>query len=584
MQDPKLQYTAYIKYISPEDNSAKLEVQVSIPQALHLEDTKIQWIAIWVPVISDTAQFTSVVNTQRFIAGPGNTVVTESQITTSNSSQKYKQFIFNDIKHGKENLNERSITFSIKLENITVMQLLGANIYIQESYGLSNGNFQNSDVFLRSPDSRLIKPVINYFLAVDEKGNPKVTYENSQPSELIKLIWKGENIREYQLFVNGQNKVNSEEKLNTEISIDAGNFTKDSTIVLKGIGILEGEVYASITLGISPFMPVYYPAPNSDESKRMEDINNAMGMRGMALVDCGDLYMRSFFGITLDKYGGQSTTNAYSGNYAHKILPDPGSFAIRTRIPYAGDSKKYQFRTDFMVRQDGKVGIGTVNPTALLELANGTTTNDANLAFKLESNWANIISNNHIHLRAEQTSTINSKVSTNIQSDGIVNIHGPSIKLDTAEMNLGTSTYILGASQATINSGTVQFNTNQIFLKGIVKANDTILASSDINLKMNIEELSNILDKIQDMRSVSFVRKNDKNKKREIGVIAQEIEKQYPELVTTDDNGTKYVNYNGLAAVAIQAIKELKEEKDREIEELRKEVSELRDMILDFRK
>jgi hypothetical protein len=351
--------------------------------------------------------------------------------------------------------------------------------------------------------------------------------------------------------------------------------------VLKGVGIFEGEVYASLTLSISPFMPLYYPAPNSDESKRMEDINNAMGMRGMALVDCGDLYMRSFFGITLDKYGGQSTTNAYSGNYTHKILPDPGSFAIRTRIPYAGDSKKYQFRTDFIVRQDGKVGIGTVNPTGLLELSNG---NGANIAFMPEGNTANITSATNINLRAEQTTTVTSKEATYIKSDKFVQILAPDFKLNSPGITLSTSTCTLLASNTTINSGTYQVNSDQIFLNGIVKANDTVLASSDINLKMNIEELSNILDKIQDMRGVSFVRKNDKNKKKEIGVIAQEIEKQYPELVTTDDNGTKYVNYNGLAAVAIQAIKELKEEKDAEIEELRKEVGELRDMILDFRK
>ena len=43
----------------------------------------------------------------------------------------------------------------------------------------------------------------------------------------------------------------------------------------------------------------------------------------------------------------------------------------------------------------------------------------------------------------------------------------------------------------------------------------------------------------------------------QIGVIAQEIEMVYPELVTTKENGYKAVNYAQMTAVLIEAIKEL---------------------------
>ena len=42
-----------------------------------------------------------------------------------------------------------------------------------------------------------------------------------------------------------------------------------------------------------------------------------------------------------------------------------------------------------------------------------------------------------------------------------------------------------------------------------------------------------------------------------MGVIAQEVEAVFPELVTTDEQGHKKVDYQGLVGPVIEAIKEL---------------------------
>ena len=66
--------------------------------------------------------------------------------------------------------------------------------------------------------------------------------------------------------------------------------------------------------------------------------------------------------------------------------------------------------------------------------------------------------------------------------------------------------------------------------------------------------------------------KNDKqvvHEGRDIGVIAQEVEKVAPEIVTTRDTGYKAVNYQKLTALLIEAVKELQEE----IKELKKDKS-----------
>ena len=58
-----------------------------------------------------------------------------------------------------------------------------------------------------------------------------------------------------------------------------------------------------------------------------------------------------------------------------------------------------------------------------------------------------------------------------------------------------------------------------------------------------------------------------------MGVIAQEVEKVFPELVTTDDQGRKKVEYEGLIAPLIEAVKEL----DERVRSLEAEVAAFRD-------
>ncbi|MBY0385224.1 tail fiber domain-containing protein [bacterium] len=84
--------------------------------------------------------------------------------------------------------------------------------------------------------------------------------------------------------------------------------------------------------------------------------------------------------------------------------------------------------------------------------------------------------------------------------------------------------------------------------------------SSDIRLKTNVQEIKNPLEKILSLRGIEF----DWNEKSQspgdhaIGVIAQDVEKQFPTAVIEDSNtGYKKVDYAVLVAPVIQAFKEL---------------------------
>jgi hypothetical protein len=88
--------------------------------------------------------------------------------------------------------------------------------------------------------------------------------------------------------------------------------------------------------------------------------------------------------------------------------------------------------------------------------------------------------------------------------------------------------------------------------------NATIFNSlSDMNYKENVQPLSRSVDIINQLEGVSFTWKD--NGLKSYGVIAQELEKVLPELVDTHD-GKKSVNYNGIIAFLINAIKEQNDE------------------------
>ncbi len=102
--------------------------------------------------------------------------------------------------------------------------------------------------------------------------------------------------------------------------------------------------------------------------------------------------------------------------------------------------------------------------------------------------------------------------------------------------------------------------------------------SSDIRLKQNIEKLGNVLPSIKQLQGVTFNFKNDPQNISQIGFIAQDVEKLFPQLVTTDSNGFKSIAYGQVSAVLVEAIKEQQniiETQQEEIDALKQRVSEL---------
>lgn len=129
-----------------------------------------------------------------------------------------------------------------------------------------------------------------------------------------------------------------------------------------------------------------------------------------------------------------------------------------------------------------------------------------------------------------------------------------------------TNVPIPGTPGATTRWGNVNIGSTTIYGSLDVTGDVTAFYASDARLKENLEIISGALDKVSSVSGYTFswndTAKSISNKSdlREAGVVAQEIEKVLPEVVTVRPDGYKAVRYEQLIPMLIEAIKELRAE------------------------
>jgi hypothetical protein len=132
--------------------------------------------------------------------------------------------------------------------------------------------------------------------------------------------------------------------------------------------------------------------------------------------------------------------------------------------------------------------------------------------------------------------------------------------ITTINQNLGTTSS--GVQFATLGIGTAPDATYELKVEGDIAASGDIVAynTSDKRLKNNIEPIVNALDKLNQLGGYTFEWNEELQKARsgkDLGVIAQEVQSVFPEVVIERENGYLAVDYEKLVPVLIEAIKEL---------------------------
>jgi hypothetical protein len=102
---------------------------------------------------------------------------------------------------------------------------------------------------------------------------------------------------------------------------------------------------------------------------------------------------------------------------------------------------------------------------------------------------------------------------------------------------------------------------------GTIYASGDVVAYSDQRVKDNVVTISDALNKVRSMRGVNYTRNDIEDKSLKMGVIAQEVQKVVPEVITIrESDGHLAVAYANLVGLLIEAIKDL----DKEIQDLKK--------------
>ena len=324
------------------------------------------------------------------------------------------------------------------------------------------------------------------------------------------------------------------------LKVNSSGITVTGTVTADGLSLGDGD---KATFGASNDLEIYHDGTNSIIS---DTGSGNLQLRGTAYVDI------------LGGSDGAETMARFQDN---------GSVDL-----YYDNSKKFETTTTGIAVTGGgtftsNTGIGTASPSTILHVDSGSAgTTNAEAGILIDGTRAgvvyNIITNNDSNAANRGSGML-------FQSGGF----------DTAA--------IIARSDATAASadapGYITFHTSadntenltermRITSGGTVSVTGAITATGDITafytsdetLKTNIEKIQNPMDKVMELNGVYYnwtQEAQDKHshlgKEKEIGVIAQQVEKVLPEMVSTRDDGTKAVRYERMCALLIECVKDL---------------------------
>ena len=167
----------------------------------------------------------------------------------------------------------------------------------------------------------------------------------------------------------------------------------------------------------------------------------------------------------------------------------------------------------------------------------------------------------HQSISAGNSSTASASYSTafgygSVASDFTSTVIGQyNNSLSSITANGSATSYDADNTAFVIGNGTDDSNRSDAFkvmFNGDTTVGGDITISSDARLKSNIVSLGSTLSKLLLIDGKSY----EKDGKQRIGVLAQEIQEVFPELVIEDGNEMLAVNYQGLVPVLINALKE----------------------------
>jgi hypothetical protein len=290
-------------------------------------------------------------------------------------------------------------------------------------------------------------------------------------------------------------------------------------------------------------------------------------------------------------YGVQAYTSSSSGRgvYGHATSLTGTNYGVYGRTNSAsGYAGYFQGGRNYF---QGRLGINTLNPETPIHIAAGN--NELKISetaiekegpgdFSLFAEGKLIIDPDmDLTLKSGLNMNLNSAVNMNLTSSAGVSISsGAQTTLSSSSLTriLGATILVNGPTIMSASSGVVLSVDGNAAKPG----GGSWSVLSDRQLKTSIEDLGPaVLDQLLSLKGYTYEYTQSALETkmvlpgRQTGLIAQEVQQVFPEWVDTDDDGYLFITERGLTAILVEAMRELREEKDAEIDELRQRMERM---------
>jgi hypothetical protein len=196
---------------------------------------------------------------------------------------------------------------------------------------------------------------------------------------------------------------------------------------------------------------------------------------------------------------------------------------------------------------------GSMKSRALLSVPKNTSSNNVKKITKDYKDKGYIFSKG-LYIGNQNLNSIALRSSNISLTDGGLVVKGTS----SLQGGMSTGTLHLAGGSITDTTGAISFGNENLTTTGTMTSAQFNM-NSDKNLKKDIEELKDEFDDILKLNPVKFKWKEDfsNNTNTQYGLIAQDVQEIYPELVDQDDKSNLTVNYIGFIPLMISHIQNL---------------------------
>ena len=383
-----------------------------------------------------------------------------------------------------------------------------------------------------------------------------------------------------------------------------GTMTPGQKLDVVGNAAISGSITGGGTLGIGTGSP--QARLHVHESTALGgNLGNSQIMERFSGVTGGNTLKHSVWLYRDDSaYSNLWTTRLHDGISIDDSYSTPGSNTLTwwERDPNHDVQSWGSGASPYLTINAGRVGVGITSPTKALTLAHASN------GFVAMNTYCPGLESRYLEIGYDYG---NSNAIINWNSPDTDDGYSPSARHFEIRRN-GTPLLIM-RTNGNIGFNTAAHSYYTLDVGGQIRANGGSWTSSDERLKKNIEiaSVSGVLDKVKNLNMIKYQLNKDEVKKmkagvktleeydkkierdvlsattdtakipallverknaeeeslkycddKQIGVSAQELEAQFPELVRTDENGYKAVAYEKLSVVLLQALKEQQQQID----------------------